>query len=395
MTTTPSTNADDLIAYSDETGNTGNNIFDPTQPWFWSGTLLVTKDFGERDKATLAEWAEIVSDEEYRAKLTKGRLDLSELHANALGMGRIEKLAQKISDFISDKDMSFVFTRIEKVHIAPTKFADVLLDSGINKGVSSVHYNFAGLRLPLAVTLMRNLSPEKCRYFWEVYQSGNASLFRTILASVKWNILNKVSDARTQELLVDAINWANKHPDVLLEQSRSEFDAPNVIALTMLMAYLHRVHQSEGKKVTRFIHDEQNQFASTFAATYEGLRHVTMTSTPTSYLPEIAQVDTYQCPFTMSMSHAVTGLQLIDVVLWLFKRWTDRPWTDTNGCFSLVKEIETRSTVLEFSRRQLEMDAFVAEQYVLGLPISDEQLTAGMKLFQEVEESRKRRAAES
>ncbi len=29
-----------LEAYSDEWGNSGSNIFDEAQPWFWTGTLL-------------------------------------------------------------------------------------------------------------------------------------------------------------------------------------------------------------------------------------------------------------------------------------------------------------------------------------------------------------------
>ena len=29
-----------LYAYSDETGNTGNNLFDEEQPYFWTGTLI-------------------------------------------------------------------------------------------------------------------------------------------------------------------------------------------------------------------------------------------------------------------------------------------------------------------------------------------------------------------
>ena len=33
-----------LFAYTDESGNTGQNLFDPAQPYFFTGTLLTKAD---------------------------------------------------------------------------------------------------------------------------------------------------------------------------------------------------------------------------------------------------------------------------------------------------------------------------------------------------------------
>jgi SEC-C motif len=42
---TPETFGQNLIAYTDESGNSGSHLFDPNQPEFWTGTLVVRPNF--------------------------------------------------------------------------------------------------------------------------------------------------------------------------------------------------------------------------------------------------------------------------------------------------------------------------------------------------------------
>jgi len=68
-----------IYAYTDESGNTGNNLFDDTQPWFWTGTLLSKDDLDILDLSIVEDWKRTAS--------------VGELHAKVLGLRRIEGVA--------------------------------------------------------------------------------------------------------------------------------------------------------------------------------------------------------------------------------------------------------------------------------------------------------------
>lgn len=110
--------AEYLSAYSDESGNTGNHIFDGAQPYFWIGTLFCFSDIDAEAQSRVEYW--------------KKKLCFEELHGAELGIDGIEMIADELQEFIEKFKLKFEFIRIEKQHLAGTKFVDTLLDSGIN-----------------------------------------------------------------------------------------------------------------------------------------------------------------------------------------------------------------------------------------------------------------------
>ena len=92
--------ARDLFAYTDESGNTGQNLFDETQPHFWTGTLLTNADVDLTGQTVHQTWL--------------SRLQVSELHGSALGIGKINKISAELRVFLQAHSSRFVFTQIEK-----------------------------------------------------------------------------------------------------------------------------------------------------------------------------------------------------------------------------------------------------------------------------------------
>src|SRR5713226_9718991 len=89
-----------LSAHTDESGNTGQNLFDPAQPIFWTGTLLASSNLDIGAAGRVAEIAK--------------PLGIQELHGAALGLNGVEKVAGDIRELLSTFDCKLVFTRIEK-----------------------------------------------------------------------------------------------------------------------------------------------------------------------------------------------------------------------------------------------------------------------------------------
>jgi len=287
-------------AYTDESGHTGLHLFDPVQPWFWTGTLVSPVSIQERGDATL------------RALCASVGEDI--LHASQLGLRRIEPLAPRLMELLERLEAQFVLTTIEKRHVASTKLADTVLDSTMNKAVSLLHYGFKGLRLLLAHTIVELISPEDQEEFWEVYASADPEGFSRILRRllVRFRAIAGVNP-RLLELVCDALAWGADHPHELLEFQRSEGDAPNLIAVSLLMQGLHDSLSGTGLKVGRFVHDEQQQFGRFIKEWYQIGRNFTMPSQAATFMTDIRAIDTYRCEIEILPSRGVVGLQLIDI----------------------------------------------------------------------------------
>ena len=89
-----------LFAYTDESGNTGDNIFDKTQPYFWTGTLFSEVNCEVFGKSTVDECVSL--------------LGVNELHANILGLPKLEIIANRIKALIRKNDYSFIIKSIIK-----------------------------------------------------------------------------------------------------------------------------------------------------------------------------------------------------------------------------------------------------------------------------------------
>src|ERR1700690_3933552 len=213
-----------IRVYTDETGNSGNNLFDSGQPYFWTGTLASEVDLETEGIATHAKCLRLT-----------GR---DELHGNALGLSGIEKIAPLLLKLFVRHDCHFFFTRIEKTHLAATKFFDVLMDSGVNKAVSNLHYGMRTLRLTLAVQLIQILEECDLRDFWKSYESGDSNDFKGVLVRVRDRLVAFHQDGyyhdRTVELLRDGLDWGISYPEPLIAETMREMDSPNIVAFSLL-----------------------------------------------------------------------------------------------------------------------------------------------------------------
>ena len=105
-----------MWAYVDETGNTGNRIFDPDQPYFVTAAMMTKTNFDINFASSV--WAISQS------------VGVSTLHARELGMGRIEPIAVPLLKVLKKADARFFVSRLEKRYLAATKVVDTYFDQG-------------------------------------------------------------------------------------------------------------------------------------------------------------------------------------------------------------------------------------------------------------------------
>jgi len=371
-------------AYTDETGNSGNALFDSGQDYFWTGTLVCPVDL---DTAAALAHAKCLR--------ATGR---PELHGNDLGLGGIEKIADCLLDTLSDHNCRFLFTRLHKHHLAATKFFDTVFDSGLNKAVSNLHYGVRGLRLSLAVQFIQLLDELDRREFWEVYGNGDVARFRTILGRVRDRVVawhdEGIYHERTVQLLRDGLEWGVKYPEPLIEQRQSELDSPNIVAFSLLISMLHTVHKQTGARVAQFVHDEQNQFARFLRQSYEMLRHYDIDRSIAGTILDIKRLPTFGCELVMARSRDSAGLQFTDVILWLIKRFVDTRGQVRGRCRVLAETVNKMALLSPFTLESMQREVAEGFREMGAKTLSEEKIESAKAFIRKLEERRLARMAE-
>lgn len=107
-----------LSAYIDESGNSGIKIFQGNDKFHWVGVMLTSQD---------AEPAK------ERINQLVSQVGFNELHGGELGLTRINQIAKGLVSIYNELNVEFVFTRVEREHIASMKFVDLVFDNANNK----------------------------------------------------------------------------------------------------------------------------------------------------------------------------------------------------------------------------------------------------------------------
>jgi len=155
------------------------------------------------------------------------------------------------------------------------------------------------------------------------------------------------------------------------------------------MRGLHEALDGTGFKVGRFVHDVQQQFGKFMKEWYDMGKRSIMSTHLTAFATDIEEIDTYDCQIEIVPSHGMVGLQVIDVVLWLYKRAISDPMRNAPGCAVLVDFVDYHAQRQEHSRAQLALDADRIHQDIMMQPISAEQLRKGKDIAEEIERARK------
>jgi hypothetical protein len=365
-----------LLAYTDETGNSGLNLFDSGQPFFWTGTLITSVDLDGLNPAI------------HRACLS--RVGRDELHGNELGFSGIEKVAGKLQQLLYRYGIQFIFTRLAKSHLAGTKFADTLLDSGLNRAVSNIHYGVRFNRLYLAHIVIALLDRTDREEFWAAYATGGARPFVAILSRLEVRVESDIPDPRTRQLLLDAIRWAKQHPEPLVEGTRSELDSPNVVALSLLINVLHELSRHDNVTIGTFVHDEQKQFAKWLKLAYDVSKNFTSRrgTSPLALMIDLQDMETFGCDFRMASSRTSFGLQILDVALWLTKRFIDKPEAVQGKCRELAEYISKTALISEFTQEALLREVMAGFMVLNSTPLSSAQEQRGRELVAQFEAQR-------
>jgi hypothetical protein len=168
-----------MYAYVDESGNTGYALWDADQPLYLTAAMMTKSNF---DIVYAPQVARIAASS-----------DITALHANEMGVARIEKIAGRLCRLVWDADAHFFVARLEKRYLAATKVFDTLFDSFENLAVPTHVYNFRHFKLLLLFKLAHYvLTDEICRMMWTCITTKHETESRRLLIECAKGILANV-----------------------------------------------------------------------------------------------------------------------------------------------------------------------------------------------------------
>ena len=251
-----------MYAYIDETGNTGENLFDENQPVFLTAALITKTNFDLVYKRAI--------------KTICRKLGVEALHANELGFGRLEDIALDLLKVLKESDARFFLFKVVKKDLAATKLVDTIFDSGENLSVPWHIYNFKPLRLLLVFKVAYLLDERILKLFWSSLMDRQEKRAYDKFCEVLHEILIRVEalpDNRSREIVSEAVQWAIDNPEAIHLHVNARIHKyghlPNIVVFPELLGGIDLLSKKWNRPVREIIHDRQSQFGSALKTWHE------------------------------------------------------------------------------------------------------------------------------
>jgi hypothetical protein len=302
-----------MYFYVDESGHTGANLFDLSQPMLYYGVLSSKVNLDILTKPCLVK--------------LRDKLGVNKLHAVELGNEGLAKIVTELLKLQKKYGLRFDLYRINKSDHAVISFFDQVFDSGVNLAVTGIHY-WTPMRYVFLLKLASLFDKDIRQKAWAARIKINDKVAEAELIEICEALKARVCrlpDQRSQQVIGDALHWAKNNPEKIHYNIKCKEDllsiTPNVIGFQFVMhgIALHALKQK--KQASKIVIDQQIQFNKSqkkLSEIYADNRN-TLLKTGVG-LPDINFKGMPTVPISFSSSTDSPGLELVDIFLWIFKR---------------------------------------------------------------------------
>lgn len=317
-----------MFFHIDETGNSGNNLFDENQPVLSYGVLSSTLNV---DVLGVNQHARILR--------TLGK---DSLHANEIGIPGLVQVADELKELQRKFDFRFDYYFIHKPSFAVVALHSAVFDAGINQAMKWDWY-WTPLRFPLIAALDYVLEEELLRESWRLCliprerKGKEAENISRLLTTMLDRVTSSDIDKRLREVTSDALRFGIAHPtemDFGIYEKNAL--APNSIGFQFVLSAIAQRQKKSGRRALGITVDRQSQFNSAQQRTFEFhsklanyfkgkqgerdryLRHPLFADIREGQMNFMTHFPAKQ--LHISESGKSIGLQLADTYLWLTSR---------------------------------------------------------------------------
>ena len=356
-----------MFFFIDESGNTGNNLFDASQPVLCYGTLssrLNPDALAESDHAAMLRM-----------------LGATCLHANELGFSRLTKIAPVLIGLQKRFDFSFDYWYLHKPTYALSMLFDAIFDEERNAALRW-DKDRAPLAFPVFQNLLRLCDEEVLKKAWSLRIAQDIdSRCGEIAALLK--VLHERSrasdmDPGTKALFDVALGFGIWNPRALdFGSSDKKMYGPNVMGFGFVLSAIGRRlreakrkdalsikadRQSEFNSAQAYVHDMEKQFSGELAVLgdKERRRYLAQPFFEGADAEDALRMNMPTRGIEFVASESSIGLQLVDIYLWIMRR--ARSGTAVTGELKNLGRLVGKRTVIE----SVSFEGIEAKWNVLG-----------------------------
>jgi hypothetical protein len=139
------------------------------------------------------------------------------------------------------------------------------------------------------------------------------------------------------------------------------------------------------------LHDEQQQFGKHLREVFEVSKMFSDidASSPLAQLLNLKQMTTFNCEFRMVNSRNSFGLQVLDLALWIKRRYADNPGSVRGKCLELAHFIDEHGFKSQFTTDSMRGEVLRGFQVIKSGPaVSVEQERKARQALSEIENMR-------
>lgn len=316
-----------MYFHVDESGNTGNNLFDPNQTRLSYGLLSSRTNVDALGHAIHRKMLRAVGGES--------------LHANALGVEKLTLITPLLLELQNKIKFDFDYYFIDKPTYALVLLFDAIFDAGLNEAVKWDTY-WTPLRFMLIHKLDSLLDEPLLKEAWrlcihkQISREENAIV--GLLTELNARVLASNLDDRSKEIMTDAFAFGIAHPLKLdFGTHDQKIVSPNAVCFQFVVsAMAMRLRKKGFKDASSIIIDQQTEFNRAQIGTHyhqklisDGLkkasalerkRYVGHPLYVNIGTDELLRRGMPKAEIKVQSSSNSIGLQIVDIYLWITNR---------------------------------------------------------------------------
>lgn len=339
-----------MYFHIDESGNTGNDLFNQHQPRLSYGLLSSRTN------------VEVLGTSLHRRMLKI--ISADELHAKDMGANGIKKIAKLLEEMQNKIDFRFDYYFIDKAAYALVFLFDAVFDAGINPAVMWASY-WTPMRFVIIHKLGYLMDEDLLRKSWSLCIDRRIQLrsleISDLLREIRNRALSMDWDSRSKEVLADALSYGIANPLSLdFGYKDRKMVSPNAVGFQFVVsAMASRLRSKDLNDASSIIVDMQAEFNGAQIETHRIQRVMKEALKNGSdreknlllYHPLYQQLDRDEVlgrgipkrAIHVADSSTSIGLQVVDVYLWLANRMLNGELP--NELHGLAKKILRRSNI--------------------------------------------------
>lgn len=330
-----------VFIYADESGHSGTSIFNENSKFYIQGALISVHNIEEQIEPIISKYLKLYGTQR--------------LHGYELGEERVLKVTDEIVQVLENFNWEVHFTYIEKKLLLAIEFITLILHPFENKAIPFIFIENEYFRHNLLIEIHKILDiHHRKNEIWSFILKKDIDSLIKFSRELLDNNLIKESDI--SKFIIKGLTFAINNPQIFSEdmekgKTAKKISSPNMLAFQNLQNHITLFCEKNSESVNKFIHDKSDEFKGVMRKYHKELSGLYIKEDELNSLQGIKRSQYTQGEFDLKASQDSNGLQLIDLIMWIFQRKFINPNLEVN--IKLIEKMKPFVITENNSKREI------------------------------------------